>query len=193
MHDLHRFDCLRANKATMAHGLEARVPFLDNDMLDVAMSFDPDLKMYRKGQPTQFIEKWLLRAAFDTPETPYLPREVLWRQKEQFSDGVGYSWIDGLKAHAARVVTDEDMMTAKVRFPYNTPSTKEACYFRTIFHSHFPNNNYGNGIEGTVPGGPSVACSTAKAIEWDAAWSDPTKQDQSGRFVDTHEAAIAVA
>ena len=76
MHDLHRFDCLRANKATMAHGLEARVPFLDNDMLDVAMSFDPDLKMYRKGQPTQFIEKWLLRAAFDTPETPYLPREV---------------------------------------------------------------------------------------------------------------------
>ena len=77
-----------------------------------------------------------------------------------------------------------------VRFPYNTPATKEGCYFRTIFHSHFPNNNYGNGIETTVPGGPSVACSTAKAIEWDAAWSDPTRQDQSGRFVDTHDDSV---
>ena len=123
------------------------------------------------------------------------------------------------------MITDEDMATAKMRFPYNTPGTKEGrrpthsalyyiptpctfrrcaglltlcavrrsqegCYFRTIFHSHFPNNNYGNGIERTVPGGPSVACSTAKAIEWDAAWSDPTRQDQSGRFVDTHDAKV---
>ncbi|KAL1522160.1 hypothetical protein AB1Y20_021799 [Prymnesium parvum] len=188
--DLHRFDCLRANKATMAHGLEVRVPFLDKDMLDAVMFTDPEYKLYKKGQPTQFIEKWLLRAAFDTPDTPYLPKEVLWRQKEQFSDGVGYSWIDGLKAHSAKVVSDEDMQTAALRFPYNTPTTKEGCYFRTIFHSHFPNNNYGNGIEETVPGGPSVACSTAKAIEWDAAWSDPSKQDQSGRFVDTHDAAV---
>ena len=187
---LHKFDCLRANKATMAHGLEARVPFLDGDVLDVVMSIDPDFKMYRKGEPTQFIEKWLLRAAFDVPDAPYLPEEVLWRQKEQFSDGVGYSWIDGLKEHAEAVISDDDMATAGVRFPYNTPTTKEGCYFRTIFHSHFPNNNYGNGIERTVPGGPSVACSTAKAIEWDAAWSDPKKQDQSGRFVDTHEAAV---
>ena len=116
--------------------------------------------------------------------------QVLWRQKEQFSDGVGYSWIDGLKAHAEDVISDLEMETSPVRFPYNTPATKEALYFRTIFHSHFPNNEYGNGIERTVPGGPSVACSTAKAIEWDAAWSDPTRQDQSGRFVDTHESAV---
>ena len=188
--DLHKFDCLRANKATMAHGLEARVPFLDRDMLDATMLLDPELKMYRKGAETQFVEKWLLRAAFDTPDEPFLPPEVLWRQKEQFSDGVGYSWIDGLKAHAEDVISDLEMETSAIRFPYNTPATKEALYFRTIFHSHFPNNNYGNGIERTVPGGPSVACSTAKAIEWDASWSDPTRQDQSGRFVDTHDSAV---
>ena len=88
------------------------------------------------------------------------------------------------------MVSDSDMESAAVRFPHNTPTTKEGCYFRTIFHSHFPNNNYGNGIETTVPGGPSVACSTAKAIEWDASWSDPTRQDQSGRFVDTHDASV---
>jgi len=129
-------------------------------------------------------------AALCAQDTPYLPKEVLWRQKEQFSDGVGYSWIDGLKSHAEKVITDADMETAASRFQYNTPTTKEGCYFRTIFHSHFPNNNYGNGIEGTVPGGPSVACSTAKAVEWDAAWSDPTRQDQSGRFVDTHDSAV---
>ena len=92
---LHTFDCLRANKATMAHGLEARVPFLDREVLDVVMRTHPEYKMYKKGEPTQFVEKWLLRAAFDDEEMPYLPKEVLWRQKEQFSDGVGYSWIDG--------------------------------------------------------------------------------------------------
>ena len=188
--DLHLYDCLRANKATMAHGLEARVPFLDRDMLDATMELDGEVKLRKAGEKTQFIEKWLLRAAFDTPDEPYLPADVLWRQKEQFSDGVGYSWIDGLKEHAARMVSDSDMESAAVRFPHNTPTTKEGCYFRTIFHSHFPNNNYGNGIETTVPGGPSVACSTAKAIEWDASWSDPTRQDQSGRFVDTHDASV---
>jgi len=188
--DLHRYDCLRANKATMAHGLEARVPFLDFDMLDETMFLDPDCKMIRKGDDTQFVEKWLMRAAFDTPDNPYLPQEVLWRQKEQFSDGVGYSWIDGIKEHAANVISDGDMETAAMRFPYNTPSTKEGCYYRTIFHSHFPNNNYGNGIEQTVPGGPSIACSTAKAIEWDASWADAAKQDNSGRMVDAHESAV---
>lgn len=160
--------------------------------------------------------------------------QVLWRQKEQFSDGVGYGWIDGLKAHAAKVITDQELASAAIRFPYNTPSTKEGLYIRQIFQGHFPNNQYGNGVETTVrfrpllpiglespvaerlrepscmrtlrflhpydascradfvqvPGGPSVACSTAKAIEWDASWSDPTKQDQSGRFVDTHETAV---
>jgi len=189
--DLHRYDCLRANKATMAHGLEARVPFLDKDMLDATMCLQPDFKLYKgRFASSQFVEKWALRAAFDTPDNPYLPSEVLWRQKEQFSDGVGYSWIDGLKEHAERVISDEDMRTAPLRFTYNTPRTKEGAYYRTIFHSHFPNNNYGNGIEETVPGGPSIACSTAKAIEWDEAWSDPTKQDNSGRMVDTHDAAV---
>ena len=181
--DLHRYDCLRANKATMAHGLEARVPFLDSEMLDATMFLDPDVKMIRKGEKTQFVEKWLMRAAFDTPDDPYLPKEVLWRQKEQFSDGVGYSWIDGLKDHAGKVISDMDMETAPIRFPYNTPNTKEGCYYRTIFHSHFPNNNYGNGIERTVPGGPSIACSTAKAIEWDESWANAALQDNSGRMV----------
>jgi asparagine synthase (glutamine-hydrolysing) len=147
--------------------------------------------MIHKGAKTQGIEKWLLRAAFDTPEAPFLPDDVLWRQKEQFSDGVGYSWIDGLKEHAERVISDYDMQTLSVRFPYNTPKTKEGAYFRTIFHSHFPNNNYGNGIETTVPGGPSVACSTAKAIEWDEAFSNPANQDQSGRMVDIHDDTVS--
>jgi len=187
--DLCKYDCLRANKATMAHGLEVRVPFLDKDMLDATMETAGEHKMIRKGAKTQHLEKWLLRAAFDTPEQPYLPAEVLWRQKEQFSDGVGYSWIDGLKAHAEAVISDLDLQTAPTRFPYNTPSTKEGLYFRTIFHSHFPNNCYGNGIEKTIPGGPSVACSTAKAIEWDAAFSNPKNQDQSGRMVDVHDDA----
>jgi asparagine synthase (glutamine-hydrolysing) len=188
--DLHRYDCLRANKATMAVGLEARVPFLDKDMLDATMLTDPDAKMIRKGEETQFLEKWMLREAFNDPDEPYLPESVLFRQKEQFSDGVGYSWIDGIKAHAEKVITDGDMKTAAARFPYNTPMTKEGCYYRTIFHSHFPNNDYGNGIEVTVPGGPSIACSTAKAIEWDAAWADAAKQDNSGRMVDVHDDAV---
>ena len=188
---LYLFDCLRANKATMAHGLEVRVPFLDRDMLDVSMSMNPDFKLCTPSSSTQFIEKWALRAAFDDSEMPWLPEAVLWRQKEQFSDGVGYDWIDGLKAHASKVISDADMGTASIRFPYNTPTTKEGLYIRQIFHSHFPNNQYGNGVERTVPGGPSVACSTAKAIEWDAAWSDPSKQDQSGRFVDSHDSAVA--
>lgn len=187
---LHTFDCLRANKATMAHGLEVRVPFLDKSVMDTVMSIDPEFKLRKAGAETQFLEKWLLRAAFDQPEAPWLPSEVLWRQKEQFSDGVGYSWIDGLKAHADEVISDQEMETAPIRFPHNTPTTKEGCFIRTIFHYFFPNNNYGNGVEKTVPGGPSVACSTAKAIEWDQSWSDPTRQDQSGRFVDTHDSAL---
>jgi len=187
---LNQYDCLRANKATMAHGLEARVPFLDKDVLDVLMEIDGTHKMIHKGATTQHIEKWIMRAAFDTPESPYLPEEVLWRQKEQFSDGVGYSWIDGLKEHAERVVSHGDMETMDVRFPYNTPATKEAAYFRSIFHSHFPNSNYGTGIETTIPGGPSIACSTAKAIEWDASFANPDNQDQSGRMVDVHDSTV---
>merc|ERR1719238_1194470 len=158
--------------------------------MDVLMSIRGEDKMIKKGAQTQHIEKWIMRAAFDTPDEAYLPSDVLWRQKEQFSDGVGYNWIDGLKEHADRVVTDLEMQTMAVRFPHNTPATKEAAYFRSIFHSHFPNNNYGAGIETTIPGGPSVACSTAKAIEWDASFSNPENQDQSGRMVDVHDATV---
>ena len=117
---LNQFDCLRANKATMAHGLEVRVPFLDRGMLDATMTLDPDFKLTRKGEKTQFLEKWALREAFNVPTEPFLPHEVLFRQKEQFSDGVGYSWIDGLKEHAGKVISDEDMATAPIRFPCNT-------------------------------------------------------------------------
>ncbi|XP_057813888.2 asparagine synthetase [glutamine-hydrolyzing] isoform X2 [Cryptomeria japonica] len=170
---LHMYDCLRANKSTSAWGLEARVPFLDKEFINVAMDIDPDRKMVRPEEGR--IEKWILRKAFDDKENPYLPQHILYRQKEQFSDGVGYSWIDGLKAHAAEHVTDMMLENAKYVFPHNTPSTKEAFYYRMIFERFFPQN----AARLTVPGGPSVACSTAKAVEWDAAWSNHL--DPSGR------------
>ena len=125
------------------------------------------MRAVRLGQCRRFRGFQTLR-----PSAPFLPADVLWRQKEQFSDGVGYSWIDGIKDHADRVISDNDMATTPSRFPHNTPATKEATYFRTIFHEHFPANCYGNGIERTIPGGPSVACSTAKAIEWDVSFQN---------------------
>ncbi|KAJ7013153.1 asparagine synthetase family protein [Populus alba x Populus x berolinensis] len=131
---LHQYDCLRANKATSAWGLEARVPFLDKDFINVAMAIDPEWKMIKPGH----IEKWVLRKAFDDEEHPYLPKHILYRQKEQFSDGVGYSWIDGLKAHAELHVNDKMMQNAGHIFPHNTPTTKEACYYRMIFERFFP-------------------------------------------------------
>ncbi|XP_077239414.1 asparagine synthetase [glutamine-hydrolyzing]-like [Tasmannia lanceolata] len=170
---LHQYDCLRANKATFAWGLEARVPFLDKQFINVAMDIDPEWKMIKPDLGR--IEKWVLRKAFDDEENPYLPKHILYRQKEQFSDGVGYSWIDGLKAHAAQHVTDKMMLNAKHIFPHNTPITKEAYYYRMIFERFFPQNS----ASLTVPGGASVACSTAKALEWDAEWSN--NPDPSGR------------
>ncbi|XP_077239423.1 asparagine synthetase [glutamine-hydrolyzing] isoform X2 [Tasmannia lanceolata] len=170
---LHQYDCLRANKATSAWGLEARVPFLDKQFINVAMDIDPEWKMIKPDLGR--IEKWVLRKAFDDEENPYLPKHILYRQKEQFSDGVGYSWIDGLKAHAAQHVTDKMMLNAKHIFPHNTPITKEAYYYRMIFERFFPQNS----ASLTVPGGASVACSTAKALEWDAKWSN--NPDPSGR------------
>ncbi|KNA18676.1 hypothetical protein SOVF_068530 [Spinacia oleracea] len=170
---LHLYDCLRANKSTSAWGLEARVPFLDKEFIDVAMSIDPEWKMIKPEE--RRLEKWILRKAFDDEKQPYLPKHILYRQKEQFSDGVGYSWIDGLKAHAEQQVTDKMMQQAEHIFPHNTPKTKEACYYRMIFERLFPQNS----ARLTVPGGPSVACSTAKAIEWDQSWS--TNLDPSGR------------
>ncbi|XP_047047781.1 asparagine synthetase [glutamine-hydrolyzing] [Lolium rigidum] len=170
---LHQYDCLRANKSTSAWGLEARVPFLDKEFINEAMSIDPEWKMIRPDLGR--IEKWVLRKAFDDEEEPFLPKHILYRQKEQFSDGVGYSWIDGLKAHAESNVTDKMMSNAKFIYPHNTPTTKEAYYYRMIFERFFPQNS----AILTVPGGPSIACSTAKAVEWDAQWSG--NLDPSGR------------
>lgn len=176
---LHMFDCLRANKSMSAWGIEARVPFLDKAFLDVAMQLDPEKKMCGKhGQGR--IEKQILREAFEG----YLPEEVLWRQKEQFSDGVGYSWIDSIKAHAEKEISDQMMASRLFRFPYNTPETKEAYFFRTIFEEHFPQE----AALKCVPGGKSVACSTPEALAWDKALEQTI--DPSGRAVlGVHDAA----
>ncbi|SDD40119.1 asparagine synthase B [Aquimonas voraii] len=175
---LHLFDCLRANKSMSAWGVEARVPFLDRGFIDVAMSLNPEVKL--SGKPRGRIEKQFLREAF----AGYLPDKILWRQKEQFSDGVGYSWIDSLKAHAAAQVSDAQMESAKFRFPYNTPVSKEAYFYREIFERHYPQAWAAE----CVPGGPSVACSTAAALEWDASLKNIV--DPSGRAVQAvHESA----
>lgn len=168
---LHLFDCLRANKAMAAWGVEARVPFLDRNFIDVAMNLDPEVKL--SGKPRGRIEKQFLREAF----VGYLPDRVLWRQKEQFSDGVGYSWIDSLKALAEQQVSDGELANARFRFPYNTPGTKEGYFYRGLFERHFPQSWAAE----CVPGGPSVACSTASALEWDASLRDVV--DPSGRAV----------
>ena len=167
---LHKYDCLRANKSMAAWGIEARVPFLDREFLDVAMSVDSAEKMVTAQRP---IEKWVLRKAFEE----LLPGSIIWRQKEQFSDGVGYSWIDSLKALAEREVTDDELERAHYRFPVNPPQTKEAYVYRAIFDRHFP----GDAPARCVPGGPSVACSTPAAVAWDAAFSQLA--DPSGRAV----------
>lgn len=171
--DLYKFDCLRANKSTAAWGVEARVPFLDIEYLDYVMGeINPSDKMCGKNADGR-IEKWILRKAFED----YLPDEIVWRQKEQFSDGVGYSWIDGMKAHAEKLVSDQDMKSAKFRFPHNTPPTKEAFMIRSMFEHHFPSPS----AAAAVPGGPSVACSTPTAILWDESFKKFA--DCSGRSV----------
>ena len=173
---LHLYDCLRANKSLSAWGVEGRVPFLDKEFLDVAMRTNPMAKMC----PGQTIEKKIVREAF----AELLPEEVAWRQKEQFSDGVGYSWIDTLKAITAAAVTDEDMAHAAERFPINPPKNKEEYYYRSIFAEHFPSESAAR----SVPSEASVACSTAIALEWDAAFQG--MNDPSGRAVKgVHEQA----
>jgi len=195
--DLTYFDCLRANKSTMAWGVEARVPFLDKDWLDLAMNLDPKHKMCVDDAGKKRMEKWVLRKAFDDKERPYLMDSVLWRQKEQFSDGVGYSWIDSLKAHANASVSDQQMKSAKHRFPLNTPGTKEAYFIRRIFEEHFPEPAARKsvpspgGASASGSGTASIACSTAKAIEWDETFKKMaamTNGECSGRAVmDVHE------
>jgi asparagine synthase (glutamine-hydrolysing) len=145
---LHTADLLRADKSTMAHGLEARVPFLDKKFLDLAITIKPEEKM---PQTYDGVEKYILRKAFDTPEQPYLPAEVLWRQKEQFSDGVGYNWIDTLIAYGTSQISDEAFAKAAELFPYNTPATKEAFYYRTIFHKHFPQKSAAETVRKWIP------------------------------------------
>lgn len=175
---LHNYDCLRANKSMMAWGVEARVPFLDLEFLDVAMSMDARHKMAGGGR----IEKAVLREAF----VGALPEQILWRQKEQFSDGVGYGWIDGLKDHADLVVSDTDFADAADRFPHNPPATKEAYLYRRLFEQHFP----GDACAATVPGGKSIACSTPAALEWDPEFA--ASADPSGRAVrGVHERSLA--
>jgi len=180
---LHNYDCLRANKSMMAWGVEPRVPFLDREFLDVAMRFDAAHKMIHRGSSGfQRMEKGVLRAAFDG----HLPDEILWRQKEQFSDGVGYGWIDGLKAHAEAQVSDRELAAAASRFPHNPPQTKEAYYYRSVFERVFPSP----AAAATVPGGKSIACSSPAAIAWDAAFANAA--DPSGRAVaGVHNAAVA--
>jgi len=172
---LHQYDCARANKAMSAWGVEARVPFLDKNFLEVAMRINPQDKMCVNGK----IEKQVLRESFSS----YLPASVAWRQKEQFSDGVGYSWIDSLKEIAEKQISDQDLAQAAVSFPYNPPSSKEGYWYRTIFAELFPLESAAE----CVPGGPSVACSSATAIEWDESFKN--KDDPSGRTVGVHQSA----
>ena len=170
--DLYKYDCLRANKSTMGWGVEARVPFLDREFLEYAMEIQPKEKMCGDK-----IEKYILRKAFDDENDPYLPHDVLWRQKEQFSDGVGYSWIDSLKDTANESITDLQMKFASNRFEVSPPRTKEEYMYRDIFSKHFPSPSAAK----TVPHGKSIACSTPAAIAWDKAFQDAA--DPSGRAI----------
>lgn len=166
---LHMYDCLRANKSLAAWGVEGRVPFLDKEFIDVAMRLNPEDKLIQNGR----IEKWVVRKAFED----YLPKEVAWRQKEQFSDGVGYSWIDTLKEITNDRISDDQLENAKFRFPIHPPMSKEEYYYRTIFEEHFPSDSAAS----CVPSVPSVACSTPEALAWDESLQNAN--DPSGRAV----------
>ena len=166
---LYQYDCLRANKSLAAWGIEGRVPFLDKEFIDVAMRINPKDKMITSKK----MEKWVLRKSFEK----YLPESVAWRQKEQFSDGVGYDWIDSLKDLVNEKVSDDMFKNAKFTFPFQTPMSKEEYYYRSIFENHFPSETSAT----TVPSVPSVACSTPIALEWDKAFKN--LNDPSGRSV----------
>jgi len=169
LNKLHLYDCLRANKSLAAWGIEGRVPFLDKEFMDVAMRLNPKDKLINGER----MEKWILRKAFED----YLPASVAWRQKEQFSDGVGYSWIDSLKELVEQEVTDKQMANAQYKFPIHTPQSKEEYYYRSIFTEHFPSDSAAR----CVPSVPSVACSTPEALAWDASFQN--MNDPSGRAV----------
>lgn len=178
---LYKYDVMRANKAPFAWGVEARVPFLDKEFIELTMNIDaadkqPNLAEKPDGVHAK-LEKYILRKAFDTPENPYLPEDVLWRQKEQFSDGVGYDWVDGLKNHAEKVVTDDQWAARYEKFPEHTPRTKEYYYLRSLFEEQFPHEDAGK----TVPKELSIACSTAEALAWDPEWAE--SHEISGRSI----------
>ncbi len=166
---LHMYDCLRANKSLAAWGIEGRVPFLDKEFMDVAMRINPQDKMINGER----MEKWVIRKAFES----YLPESVAWRQKEQFSDGVGYSWIDTLKLMVNEKISDEQLANARYKFPIQTPTTKEEFYYRSIFEEHFPSDTAAL----CVPQEPSVACSTKIALEWDESFKNAN--EPSGRAI----------
>ncbi|MFT4663024.1 MAG: asparagine synthase (glutamine-hydrolyzing) [Patiriisocius sp.] len=172
---LHLYDCLRANKSLAAWGVEGRVPFLDKEFMDVAMRLNPKDKMCGNGK----MEKHILRETFED----YLPHEVAWRQKEQFSDGVGYSWIDSLKDLVDKEVSDEMMSVASHKFPIQTPATKEEYYYRSIFAEHFPSESAAL----CVPSVPSIACSSPVALEWDESFKN--QNEPSGRAISTHNSS----
>jgi len=174
---LHLYDCLRANKSLAAWGVEGRVPFLDKEFMDVAMRLNPADKMAKDGK----MEKWILRKAFED----LLPEAIVWRQKEQFSDGVGYNWIDTLKKIATEKVSDEEFEKANYRFPVNTPLSKEEYHYRSIFSELFPSDS----AAGCVPSVKSVACSSPAALAWDPSFQN--MNDPSGRAVKSvHNQAI---
>ncbi|GAB7086120.1 asparagine synthase B [Marinifilum fragile] len=166
---LHLYDCLRSNKSMASWGVESRVPFLDKEFLDIAMRINPEDKMAKDGK----MEKWIIRKTFED----YLPEEVAWRQKEQFSDGVGYNWIDTLRDIAENEISDEQLKNAAYRFPVNPPMSKEEYYYRVIFAEHFPSDT----AAACVPSVPSIACSTAEALAWDESFQN--NADPSGRAV----------
>jgi len=181
---LHQWDVLRANKASFAWGLESRVPFLDKEFLQVAMNIDPREKMCDMADKPDGVhprmEKYILRKAFDDPDFPYLPASVLFRQKEQFSDGVGYDWVDGLKHYAQKMVTPEMWALRRQRFPLDPPSTREYYLLRSVFENHFPSR----AALLTVPRGKTVACSTPEAVSWVPEWKN--LHEISGRAIGVH-------
>lgn len=175
LNKLHQYDCLRANKALASWGIEGRVPFLDKEFMDIAMRINPSDKMINSER----MEKWVLRKAFED----LLPKEVAWRQKEQFSDGVGYSWIDSLKERVEAVISDEAFYNAAKVFEINPPLNKEEYFYRTIFEEHFPSKTAAS----SVPSVPSVACSSPEALKWDSSFTN--MNDPSGRAIKSHESS----
>ncbi|CAD8158900.1 unnamed protein product [Paramecium octaurelia] len=185
LHDLHKYDLLRANKACLAWGIETRPPFMNKQWIEYVMQIDPKYKMINAFEPQ--MEKYILRKAFEDLEHPFVPQEILWRQKEQFSDGVGYSWRDGIMKRANYLISDQEFSQASIKYPISTPRNKEQYWFRQIYSSYFPSES----AVLTVPFARSIACSTEKALEWDEAFKKNT--DESGRAVlAVHNDAIKV-